>query len=87
MRNKTTWTNRYKLAISETITLREIELLLDCGQPKAIEVRQKAIEYCSINNIEMYSRCVPTEAVLKVIRKDIDYYYDKMLLETKIVYA
>ena len=84
MRNKTTWCKRYEIAISETISLKEIEQLFECGQPKAIEIRNKALDYCSVNEIERFSRCVPTEAVLKVSKKDIEYYYQKMLLELRM---
>lgn len=52
MKNKITWKEKYLLALSEDLTLKEIMLLRDCGMPKARSIRQEALEYCLINNIQ-----------------------------------
>lgn len=80
---KAKWNKRYELSISEKLTLKDIMLLCDCGKPTAMTIRNEAIKYCVANNIEMYSRSIPTDAVLQVINKTIDYYYKKMELESK----
>lgn len=84
---KAKWSKRYELSISENITVKGIQQLCDCGQPKAMEIRNNALAYCGANNIDIYTRSVPTDAVLKIINKDIQYYYDKMIQESKIIYA
>ena len=78
---------KYKLAISESLTLKDIERLLGAGQPTAIKIRNDAIVCCEQNNIQVYTRSVPTEAVLLAVRKDIKYFYDKMQLESKLLCA
>lgn len=88
MKQKANWTKRYELAISEKLTTKDIMQLVDCSQPKATEIRNKAIAYCGANHIEIYSRSVPTDVVLKVINKEIKYFYEKKLLEEcKFVFA
>ena len=82
---KSSYKNRYKLSISEHLTINEIMQLLDCGRSYALDIRKKAIEYCLLNNVDIYCRSVPTEAVLKIAKKDIKYYFDKMILESKMI--
>lgn len=84
MRNKTTWLERYELALSEDLTIKEIMKLRNIGQPKAIEIRKKVLEYCLLNNIEVNCNKVPTELVLTITELDLNYYYDKMIKEFEI---
>lgn len=84
MRNRITWKEKYLLALSEELTLKEIMLLRDCGMPKARSIRQDAIEYCLINNIQTEMKKIPTEAVFSVTGCDLNYYYDKMKKELKV---
>lgn len=81
---KITWKEKYSLALKETLNTKEIMMLREVGQPKALKLRQLAIEYCIMNNIPIDGRKVPTEAVFKVTGLNLSYYYDKMLLEAKI---
>lgn len=83
MKNKITWKEKYILALKENLTLKDIMLLRDTNQKVATEIRNKAIHYCISNDIQLYSKSVPSEAVLIVTKKDIDYYYNKMILESK----
>ncbi len=85
MRTKLDWKHKYQLALSENLTIKEIMLLRDVGQPAAINIRNKAIAYCVENGIEFYTRLVPTEAVLVVTEKDLDYYYQKMVQESRLL--
>lgn len=90
MRNRITWKEKYLLALSEELTLKEIMLLRDCGMPKARSIRQDAIEYCLINNIQIINNIqtemkkIPTEAVFSVTGCDLNYYYDKMKKELMV---
>ena len=84
MRNRITWKEKYLLALSEKLTLKEIMLLRDCGMPKARSIRQDAIEYCLINNIQTEMKKIPTEAVFSVTGCDLNYYYDKMKKELMV---
>ena len=79
--SRASWCERYLISISEFISIKGIMLLRDCGQTAASKIRQEAIKYCITNNIEIYGRNIPTEAVLIVTNRDIEYYYGKMLLE------
>lgn len=83
MKNNIKWADKYELSLKEYLSIREIMLLRDCGQPAATEIRNKAIDYCNKNNISVSTKTVPTEAVLIVTNKGLDYYYQKMIQESK----
>ena len=76
---------RYLLAISENLSIKQISLLVGVGASKASKIRSKAIDYCIMNDIPLYTQQVPTEAVLAVIGKTIDYYYSKYEQEQKVM--
>ncbi len=71
------------LALSEVLKVKDIMILAGCGKTKATEIRQKALDYCIENDVPLYCRAVPTGAVLAVLGHDLEYYYDKMVLEHK----
>ena len=77
------WLQRYKVVLNERISIKDIMLLEDVGQPTASMIRNEAVKYCVKNNINIPSRKIPTEAYLAITHKDIQYYYDKMILEHK----
>ncbi len=84
MNKKTSWKDKYLLSISETLSLKDIEKLCDVGS-KASDIRKQALDYCILNDIPIYTRYVPTEAVLAIINHDIEYYYNRMCLENRAV--
>lgn len=77
------WSQKYELGLKERLSIKEIMLLRDCGQPKAIEIRNKAIDYCARNDIDFPTKLIPTEAVFAVTNLDLNYYYNKMIQESK----
>ena len=79
------WRDKYLLALKEQLTIKEIMLLRDCGQPKAAKIREQAIRYCAENNIEFDCRRTPAQAIFEITNLNLDYYYQKMLLEAKAV--
>lgn len=81
--NKLSWCDKYRLALNESLSVKEIMLLRDCGQPKALKIRSAAISYCIENHIDFDSRGTPIEAIFEVTNLNLDYYYNKMLLENK----
>lgn len=83
--NKLSWCDKYKLALNENLSIKEIMMLRDCGQPKATQIRNDAIRYCMENDIEFESRRIPTAVVLQITNLGLEYYYNKMLQEAKIV--
>lgn len=83
MKTTLNWKEKYMLALKEQLTIKEIMLLRDCGQPKATSIRQKAIEYCCMHDIEFDCRKTPTQAIFEITNLNLDYYYQKMLLEAK----
>ena len=84
MSKEISWKEKFELVLKEELTIKEIMMLCSVGQPRASIIRKKAIELCMNDDIKLYSMQVPTEAVLKVINKDINYYRDKMNLEFEI---
>lgn len=84
MSKEISWREKFELVLKEELTIKDIMLLCSVGQPRASIIRKKAIELCMNDDIKLYSMQVPTEAVLKVINKDINYYKDKMNLEYEI---
>ena len=84
MSKEISWKEKFGLVLKEELTIKEIMMLCSVGQPRATIIRKKAIELCMNDDIKLYSMQVPTEAVLKVINKDINYYKDKMNLEYEI---
>lgn len=78
------WRQKYVLGLKESLTIKEIMQLRDCGQPKATKIRDKSIKYCIKNNIELGSRKVPTDVVFQVTNLDLSYYYKKMVQENKM---
>ena len=84
MSKEISWKEKFELVLKEELTIKEIMMLCSVGQPRATIIRKKAIELCMNDDIKLYSMQVPTEAVLKVINKDINYYRDKMNLEFEI---
>jgi len=81
--NRCSWKERYLLSLSEEMTANEIMQLRNVNKKEALAIRKEAISYCKKNNIKMVGQKVPTEAVLKVTGKEIEYYYQKMVLEAK----
>lgn len=84
MSKEISWKEKFELVLKEELTIKEIMMLCSVGQPRATIIRKKAIELCMNDDIKLYSMQVPTEAVLRVINKDINYYKDKMNLEYEI---
>lgn len=84
MKSKISYKDRYLLSISETLSVKEISLLLGVGSASASKIRSKALNYCIDNDIPLYTQQVPTEAVLIVAGKSIDYYFNKYMLEHKL---
>lgn len=85
MRTTLSWREKYRLALQETLSIKEIMLLRECGQPKAIKLRNEAIDYCIGNSIDFDSKRIPTSIIFKVTNLDLDYYYNKMLQEKELL--
>jgi len=77
------WSEKYELGLKENLSIKEIMMLRDCGQPRATDIRNRALKYCIENNIDCSLRSVPTEVVFKITNLDLEYYYNKMLQESK----
>lgn len=78
-----TWKERYLLSLTEEMTASNIMVLRGVNRKEALKIRREALSYCKSKNIRVVGQKVPTEAVLKVTGKDIDYYYNRMLMEAK----
>ena len=80
---KLNWREKYRLALQETLTIKEIMSLRDVGQPKATLIRNDAVKYCIDNNLDITSKGVDTSAVLEITGKNLEYYYNKMIGEQR----
>lgn len=78
-----TWRERYLLSLSEEMNASQIMQLRNVNRKEALRIRQRAIEYCKSIGVKVIGQKVPTEAVLKATGKEIDYYYQKYILEKK----
>ena len=84
MIKKLSWKDKYTLSLSDSLVIKGIEMLLDCGQPQATTIRNETIDYCKKNNIMLIGNKVPTDVVLLLVGKDRDYFYQRMLEERKL---
>ncbi|MBR4470255.1 MAG: hypothetical protein IKS54_02930 [Erysipelotrichaceae bacterium] len=84
MIKKLSWKDKYTLSLSESLVIKGIEMLLDCGQPQATTIRNETIEYCKKNNIMLIGNRVPTDVVLQLVGKSRDYFYQRMLDENRL---
>lgn len=82
---KVSWAEKYELALSEELTVKEIMKLRTVGQPTAIEIRKQCLDYCRLNGIEVGGKRVPTEVVLLITERDMMFYYQKMLKEAELL--
>ena len=83
MTKRIKWSEKYELGLKESLSIKEIMQLRDCGQPKATAIRDKALDYCEKNDIDFQAKLIPTEAVFAVTNLNLDYYYNKMIQESK----
>ena len=84
MHKQLTWSEKYILSISEYLSIKQIMALREIGQPSASKIRKRAVAYCVENGIEFTTRLIPTEAVLAVTGRDSEYYFQKMLQESRL---
>ena len=82
---ETSWYEKYHIAMKEWVTIQDIMKLTSTGQPSAMALREDAIEYCVMNEIDLPTKQVPAEVVLKLMDKDLDYFYRKMVRELEAV--
>lgn len=82
------WYDKYHIALKENLTIKEIMLLRDIGQPSAIELREQAVEYCVANDIPLPTKQVPTDVIMRLTGRNLNFYHDKMMkeLEAKQMY-
>lgn len=85
MKDYITWYERYKIALKEDLSIRDIMLLRNVGQPTAINLRREALEYCMKNDITVINNKPPTEVLMLLTGKDLDYYHEKMVLELEAI--
>lgn len=85
MRNEFTWYDRYQIALKEDLSIKDIMLLRNVGQPTAINLRREALEYCIKNDITVMNNKPPTEVLMLLTGKDLDFYHEKMVLELEAI--
>ena len=80
-----TWFERYQIALKENLSVKEIMILRNVGQPTALQLRREAINYCLKNDIEIISNKAPTEVIMRLTGKALEFYYEKMVLELEAI--
>lgn len=81
MKKKMSWNEKYLLILNDYLSIKDIMNLFDIGQPRATKIRNEAIDYSIHNNIEVFEKLAPTEAILAVSDKDKEYFKNKMYQE------
>lgn len=81
MKNKMSWNEKYILVLNDYLSIKDIMNLFDIGQPRATKLRNEAIDYASHNDLDVFGKLVPTEAILTISGKDKEYFKEKMYLE------
>lgn len=81
---KLSWKEKYSMCLNENLSIKDIMMLMECGQPKATLIRNKSIAFCDENSIIRIGNKVPTDVVLQLVGKSRDYYYQRMLDERKL---
>lgn len=79
------WRDKYILALNETINLKQISLLRGCGSTKANTIKSAALRYCLENDLDTDGKNIPVEAIFAVTGKPLEFYYNKMIDEARIV--
>ncbi len=64
---------RVLVSLKDNYTIHDIQILLEVGQPKATEVRNRCLEWCALNDIEVFSKGVPAEAFHEVTNHRFTY--------------
>ncbi len=80
---KCSWKDRYLLSLSEEMNATDIMKLRGVNKKEALKIRKEALAYCKQKSIKVVGQKVPTEAVLEVTGKRIDFYYNRMQLESR----
>ncbi len=81
---KLCWKEKYTLSLKDSLTIKDIEKLFDCGQPQAMLIKNKTARFCEENNVMMIGNKVPTDVVLQLVGKNREYFYQRMLDERKL---
>ena len=85
MRRNSTWFERYQIAMKETLSIKDIMVLRDVGQPTATALSREAKEYCLKNDIPLPPNKAPTDVIMLLTGKNMDYYHDKMVMEAEAI--
>ena len=83
MKKPICWKEKYHLALKEEMTISDIMLLRDCGRPRAASIRNKCIEFATKKGISLEGRAIPVELVFEVTGKNLEFYYQQMINESK----
>ena len=84
MTEKLSWKDKYTLCLNDNLSIKDIMKLFDCGQPKATTIRNESIRVCNESEIIRIGNKVPTDIVLRLVGRNRDYYYQRMLDERKL---
>ena len=84
MIERLSWKDKYSLCLNDNLSIRDIMKLFECGQPKAATIRSESIRVCDENKILRIGKTVPTDIVLRLVGRNRDYYYQRMLDERKL---
>ncbi len=80
---KVTWGEKVDmLLVYPHITISQIKILLDVGQPSAIELRDKARVLAEKEGRFTGKRGVPTDLVVRVAGLDFDYFRNMAMKES-----
>jgi len=82
MLTKTTWKEKFDILIAFSfLSIKQIQIVFDVGQPRALEIRSKTIELAKENGRYISERKVPTDLVLQVMGLDYSFFRKMVFLE------
>ena len=77
------WKEKVDLIIENPqISLKQIQKLLDVGQPSAIQIREETLKLAKKNGRWVGVRKVPTDLLLETVGLDYDYF--KMMAKNEL---
>ncbi|MBR4461581.1 MAG: hypothetical protein IKS51_03260 [Erysipelotrichaceae bacterium] len=72
---KISWKDKVDLIImNPQVSLKQIQKLLDVGQPSAIKIREETLKLAKKNGRWVSVRKVPTDLLLETVGLDYDYF-------------
>lgn len=78
-------TLKTQTVFKQFLTVKDIMLLMDIGQPAARKVREDVLKYCKNNKIYVVNSSIPCNALFATIGWSKDEYLQNLALEREML--